>query len=385
VLRIFAHEYLFTGLPRGLPDPALIVVDEAFALRAARRTSLGLDRLAAQRAGMRLEREAEIYDVAVRVRDLLERGEDPRGAADADGFARVAQLEADVADEEFVWPSMKWAEQKRARTLRKGERFKLAALWRVLRDEAGRPGPLQRVELRRNERIPGGEQQDRVHVWWRAAVKARVAPLLLLDAGLDERHRPQVLPPAGGRDDRRPAQRRGGPGRRHRLLPQPAAELRGRGRGRAGPRRQPAGRRAPPRRGRGRGRRDVLLVTYKAAEERLGPIPGVDVAHFGRLRGLDRYRDHDTIVVAGREQPPPAEVEGLARSLFGDDEEPLVLTAATRPRPAATGCATAPGAASRSPSTPTRAARRSSSRSASARPSRRSTGCGWSTASGRRG
>jgi hypothetical protein len=78
----------------------------------------------------------------------------------------------------------------------------------------------------------------------------------------------------------------------------------------------------------------VLLATYKAAEERLGAIPGVDVVHFGALRGLDRYRGHDTIVVAGREQPPPAEVEGLARSLFGDDEEPLVphggYTTATR-------------------------------------------------------
>lgn len=74
--------------------------------------------------------------------------------------------------------------------------------------------------------------------------------------------------------------------------------------------------------------RRVLLVTYKAAEERLGPVPGVDVAHFGALRGLDRYRDHDVIIVAGREQPPPSAVEDLARSLFGDDGEPLELPGA---------------------------------------------------------
>ncbi|HEX8373585.1 MAG TPA: hypothetical protein VF606_00210, partial [Geminicoccaceae bacterium] len=74
------------------------------------------------------------------------------------------------------------------------------------------------------------------------------------------------------------------------------------------------------------GGKRALLVTYKPAEERLGAIPGADIAHFGGLRGLDRYKDHDTVIVAGREQPPPSAVEDLARSLFGDDDEPLALS-----------------------------------------------------------
>jgi hypothetical protein len=195
VLRIFAHEYLFVGLPRSLPDPALVVVDEAFALHAARHASLGLDRLTSQRVGMRPEHEAEIHDVAVRVRDLLERGLDPRDAADAGTFARVAQLEAAVADEAYVWPSMRWEEQKRRLAgLQKSERFKLAALWRVLRDAAGRGGPLRRVELRRDEPTADGELQDRLHVWWRAPLRVPEAPVLLLDASLDERLARKLFP-----------------------------------------------------------------------------------------------------------------------------------------------------------------------------------------------
>jgi hypothetical protein len=71
----------------------------------------------------------------------------------------------------------------------------------------------------------------------------------------------------------------------------------------------------------------TLLVTFKPAEERLGAIPGVDIAHFGGLRGCDAYKHHHTIIIAGREQPPPAEVEALARSLFGDEDGPLTLLA----------------------------------------------------------
>ena len=78
-------------------------------------------------------------------------------------------------------------------------------------------------------------------------------------------------------------------------------------------------------------RGSVLLVTYKAAEERLGSIPGVDIEHFGNLRGTDRYKGYDCIIVAGREQPGPRGrfdkdgrfwpgLEDDALSLFGEVE-----------------------------------------------------------------
>jgi hypothetical protein len=268
------------------------------------------------------------------VRDLLERGLDPRDAADAGTFARVAQLEAAVADEAYVWPSMRWEEQKRRLAgLQKSERFKLAALWRVLRDAAGRGGPLRRVELRRDEPTADGELQDRLHVWWRAPLRVPEAPVLLLDASLDERLARKLFPriqveTIAARRNAEVVQVADTPCSRNRLLsfegrrtPSRPAPPTGWPTCAASPRSRRAGGACcssptrPPRSGSARS-------------------PASTSPTSGRLRGLDRYRGHDTIVVAGREQPPPAEVEGLARSLFGDDEEPLVLpggyTTATR-------------------------------------------------------
>ena len=187
-VRFFAHEYLWTPSPAGLPRPDLIVIDESFALGGARHASFGIDRLTAVRVGMSLEGEALIRDVAVRVRDLLETGGDPRTTASAEAFAEMADVEGDMTQDEFIWPTLRWEEQKRrAAKLKASERSKVAALWRVLGKEAGRAAPLQRIELRRDEPAARGELQDRVHVWWHAQLRLPLAPILALDASLDER------------------------------------------------------------------------------------------------------------------------------------------------------------------------------------------------------
>ena len=328
-LRIFAHEYLFLPPPKGLSQPALIVIDEAFALRAARHASFCLDRLTTPRTGMKIEHEAEIHDVALKVRDALEKGLDPRAVADADAFGHVLKRESTVDGEQLVWPSMIWREQKRRlASLRKNERLKLCALWRVLRDQAGSKGALYRVELRRNEPMPDGEHQDRVHVWWSAALHLPRAPVLLLDATLDEQIVRQPLPRAtvhriAARRNAVVIQVKDTACSRNRLLSFEGAaeEEKARAANRLADVRHLAEVEAY-------GERRVLLVTYKAAAERLGSIPGVDITHFGALRGLDRYKDHDTIIIAGREQPPVSEVESLARSIFGD--EPLALLGGAR-------------------------------------------------------
>lgn len=49
-----------------------------------------------------------------------------------------------------------------------------------------------------------------------------------------------------------------------------------------------------------------------------------ELAHFNALRGIDRWKDFDVVVVIGRNQPPLAAVENLARALFYDDPSPLV-------------------------------------------------------------
>src|SRR3954451_1720467 len=62
---------------------------------------------------------------------------------------------------------------------------------------------------------------------------------------------------------------------------------------------------------------------YKDAAERLTVPAGCAVEWFGNIRGIDRYKDFDTVIVAGRQQPPPYAVEATARALFATDPEPL--------------------------------------------------------------
>jgi hypothetical protein len=56
------------------------------------------------------------------------------------------------------------------------------------------------------------------------------------------------------------------------------------------------------------------------------PDGNIQIAHFGAIRGLDGWKDFDTVIVAGREQPPPLTMENMARCLFGADQERLLLT-----------------------------------------------------------
>jgi hypothetical protein len=71
---------------------------------------------------------------------------------------------------------------------------------------------------------------------------------------------------------------------------------------------------------------DVLLVTYKAAEEVLSPDlpPHVACAHFGALRGLNSYEHCETAVVMGREQPSAQAIEALTRPFCATDTEPFI-------------------------------------------------------------
>jgi hypothetical protein len=71
---------------------------------------------------------------------------------------------------------------------------------------------------------------------------------------------------------------------------------------------------------------DVLLVTYKAAEEiLLDDLPEhVVAAHFGALRGLNSFEHCETAVVMGREQPSAQAIEALTRPFTATDAEPFL-------------------------------------------------------------
>jgi hypothetical protein len=54
--------------------------------------------------------------------------------------------------------------------------------------------------------------------------------------------------------------------------------------------------------------------------------PHSALAHFGALRGVDLYKDFDTVLVIGRNEPSVQAVQDLARAMFYDAAVPLQLT-----------------------------------------------------------
>ena len=410
---LFAHNYLplMGSLPKMPPvygkwAPAVTIIDESFAQALMGASSFPLDRLMAPRPGMKPEAESEIREVAAKVRDLIERGEDPRTVADAETFRRLADLEMSAFGEVGIGPAMKWEVQKeRAPALKTSYAFKLATFWRVLAEECGKPRPMQRIELLRGVRVGGGEPRDRVLVHFRREIALPDGPVIAADASLSERIVRKALPRLevfeiearrnadvtqvsdtacsrrkltgyeGGSD-----QHNATAANRLRDVRHLAEVVAWRARRRHGP-----------------GAR-VLLVTYMEAEKRLreqGEIDGVDIVHFGALRGLDAYKGHAAAIIAGRQQPPlhgrfdkdgqyQPGAEDQAVAWFGDEDEPLggLPPGERMPRgvPRLPDAGRQPVTARWSRSIPTRACRSSSSRCASRRSRRRSTGCGWSTA-----
>ena len=56
-----------------------------------------------------------------------------------------------------------------------------------------------------------------------------------------------------------------------------------------------------------------------------GKCGSISVAHFGNIRGGDGWKDFDTVIIIGRNQPPLYAVEETARALWSDAVEPLRL------------------------------------------------------------
>ena len=229
-LRILPHDYL--ALRHRLAAPTVQIVDEAFHAKLARRTGFALDRLTAARAWrgrhgrIALDKLAELDAIGWQVRRALEAGRHPRDAGvTAEDAALAAKIEIATADGAPVSPGMTHEEQRRrVAAMQRSEALKLWRFWRVLGGEIGRDGPLQRIRLVRD--VPReGELEDRIELFWRAELKLRNVPTLVIDADLDPVDRTAVLAGDHRRDDRRPAQRRGHPGRRHGLLAPPAARL----------------------------------------------------------------------------------------------------------------------------------------------------------------
>jgi putative DNA primase/helicase len=337
-VRIFAHEYLCLPRQPGIPSPDLVVIDERFWHVAVQSRSMGLDRLTAARKLrlFKMRREdpgavADLLAVAAKVRDAL-LSERPLLAALREAGVTAAMLkdaartEFGGADELPVTPALDDDTiMSRLAAAERSDATKLHRLWRVSETEI----VLDReqahgIELRRDEPRPGtGERQDRVHIHWRKPVRIAGRPVLVIDADLDVDLARSFLPHLEA--VHLPVERRvtihqvvDTPATKRRLLRvqdedetvsrdllNVAAMIEGEA---------------------GAGRK-TLVVATKAVADRVrglaGHLPGVDVAWFGAVRGIDRWKDHDTVIVIGREQPPPQAIEALARAVHFDRPAPL--------------------------------------------------------------
>ena len=321
-LIVLAHEYL--TLPKMLiAKPALVVVDERFhTTLIGKPSSLPLERVTAQRVPPK--DGGHFRQLSADARRAVQAIESGKTMAEIgltpERLREMARDEERMAEPPTIWPDMPYAEQRsRAQRLAEIEAFRLAKLWRVLAQDNDRVS--QRVVIARGIEWKG-ERADRVFIHKAKALAIpKGLPVLLLDADHDPLIGAATLPTK----------------RRTVIQPRLNAEViqvwdtacsKTKLLDTATRRDQVL---ALARQEAAQGRR-VLIGIYKPVADLLRaaldeqPNPSIDVAHFGAIRGLDGWKDFDTVIVAGREQLRPTDAENKARALFGADPEPLLLT-----------------------------------------------------------
>ena len=333
-IRMFTHAGMFTQRNQALPTPHVIVVDESFWRNAVVHCRLALDRLTEAgrwrcrpRKGKSKrkaeDRMLEAEDIAIRVRNALLDGRDPRDVVSAAECRAVAIIEWGSRTGPGITPGQELREQER-RWSRwcQDECVKAARFWDLLADEYQHPGrAMQRIELERDAPTKDGDPRHLLHLYHRRELKLPRVPVLLLDADLSSIIADKFMPGiqvvdipvrqlahvvqvtdrtcskaflrSGDDADRRPQRR--------------LDELQ----------------RAVVRLLAGGG----LLVTYKSVLEQMRLPPAIETLHFGNLRGRDLFKNLNVAVIAGRLEPDALSVERMTRAIFGDEAEPIVAHA----------------------------------------------------------
>ena len=326
-LIVLVHEYLALPMPDGLmPKPALVIVDEKFHDALARERSLPLAEVILQQPARPGFSDRVMADLAHDVHVAMQAVEAGRSMTAVGLTSKrlqfMAQLEEKLADVPEIWPDQPYHDQQDyARQLREaGDVFTRARLWRILAQDCERV--TQRVVVRRGIEWEG-EHQDRVFMYWRAEPRIGKGAALLLDADHDPIIGAATIP-----TNRRVVI----PARMNVEVTQIGDDVCARGKLLTSAKRR-ADILALARREAAQGRK-VLLGTYKPAaglmraEMLAAPTAvdaNIDIVHFGAIRGLDGWKEFDSVIVAGREQPPPWKMEKRARALFGGDPDPLRL------------------------------------------------------------
>lgn len=193
---------------------------------------------------------------------------------------------------------------------------RFARLWGAIAEAASVPGASARIVIERATTAAGAVRQIRLRLRRTLAKPIRRAPVLALDATLPEKivrewfPRIEVLTVLADAPHQRVALIPG-PWGKSSMLPHDKArpEERRRRENRIAEVRDFLGflgRRGP-----------TLLICNKALVPLFGELPGVEVAHFNAIAGLDRWGSVRSLVVIGAPMPRPEDVERLAAGMWG--------------------------------------------------------------------
>ena len=339
-VRIFAHEYLHLQKPGYLPSPDLVIVDESAVSALISKTSFGVDRLTAPPEwfdGPTVAQEVEA--ILKNVRSALESGEPLLAAVRSPVTLKQLRFAAKALSAQRldapVTPDLDEAEAiKRLEGLKKSEALKIAKMLRQLAHEYNIDrAEAHSVELRKNAEVNVNgrrERQARVYVHARRKpIIAQRTPLLLIDADADQEINTRLF----------------GGSIRHEIIKversafvtQCHSERFGKTRLRKDQKLLNEVR-AVIRREASEAKTLVVcnlqvrrLITGETQKEteKTAPISaeweGATISHFGRIKGVDGWKDYARVIIIGAEQPRPEDVEGVARAIWSDDPERLLV------------------------------------------------------------
>lgn len=344
-VRIFVHQYL--GLHRPQPDgvslpPAnLVVIDESAFMALTRHESFDLELLdgpAAEAVKESIQRET---DLATILR--------AKGVTADQARAQAHKLEKEI--ETSVSPEMNNEEAFLELTRSKhSTNRKLAHFYRQVAAEIELGRPFHGIEVSANESVSSNGQvvqKDRINIHWSEQPQVNQStPLLIIDADADIEINRRFF----GQDLQEVAIRVG----RNAHVTQCCSTRLGKSTllG-SDPGKNPVEKK-PVSKVRKIVKQEVatgakaLVVASRAFRvfvtqgvghkdysklkpiERSEPWLGATITHFGRIRGSDEWKDFDTVIIVGREEPNAATMEREARAIWAEDPIPLKLLGTDR-------------------------------------------------------
>jgi hypothetical protein len=132
------------------------------------------------------DRLPEAEDFAIRARNALLDGRDPRTVVTAE----EAEIAAAVESNSRGGPSISWldyvTQQKAWASWKRDECLKAGRFWNLLADEHEHPDrPIERIVLERDAETRDGDRRHLIHLHHRRELRLPTAPVILLDADLD--------------------------------------------------------------------------------------------------------------------------------------------------------------------------------------------------------